>query len=563
MDAESENLFRETSQSMEVSQIDQPETQCCVLCRRIISPDTEVHGLDSVEICGDCTFMFFEDLDATMQDSHRRRPSRGRRTNRYNTSESIEDLFSSQISQFINMVRQSEHNDSEHETQLINGDNATRLLQRTSSRTTPSGSRRWRRTVSDNESEGFDNWDSVFGDNDSIASFAGGYGTFHGESDTVSFSAYGGESDASVDGNGLLDREIVIQPDDGSYIDSDNTDIDPMHAGLHHWNSDEEDGEWEEANAEENTVETTEALDLLDDVFIRSPSENNNSPLNWLRELQSPENRSVIRLRFEENRRINFTNMEESPFMTNLGDYLDSRGFEQLLQQLAETESSRRGAPPAAASLINGSLPCVIMTKEHERHHGGLVCAVCKETISVGTEVNELPCTHFYHPSCILPWLSVRNSCPLCRFELPTDDNDYEEGKRNTTQVRTDPVDIEENDSPSVGDSFDDDNSEGAPETIDASIVRIEQGDSSSENCATGNSVRENGRGNWFFFAAAPIVSLVGIVLVLWFQNPLMEGRRTSSEQLGFTQQGHTSSCVSPMGQNQRENRNRRWWSFF
>uniref|UniRef100_A0A0D6QUX0 RING-type E3 ubiquitin transferase n=1 Tax=Araucaria cunninghamii TaxID=56994 RepID=A0A0D6QUX0_ARACU len=118
--------------------------------------------------------------------------------------------------------------------------------------------------------------------------------------------------------------------------------------------------------------------------------------------------------------------LPEGPFYVgNPGDYLDARGFEQLLQHLAENDNSRRGAPPAAKSIVE-NLPSVVSD-------GGSVCAICKDAMIDGDVAKQLPCFHLYHPDCILPWLSTRNSCPICRYELPTDDADYEEQKGNAS----------------------------------------------------------------------------------------------------------------------------------
>ncbi|KFK39323.1 hypothetical protein AALP_AA3G229500 [Arabis alpina] len=43
-----------------------------------------------------------------------------------------------------------------------------------------------------------------------------------------------------------------------------------------------------------------------------------------------------------------------------------------------------------------------------------------------GTDVKQMSCNHVFHQDCLLPWLHMYNSCPVCRFELPTDDPDYE-----------------------------------------------------------------------------------------------------------------------------------------
>ncbi|KAE9619470.1 hypothetical protein Lal_00032264 [Lupinus albus] len=74
------------------------------------------------------------------------------------------------------------------------------------------------------------------------------------------------------------------------------------------------------------------------------------------------------------------------------------------------------GKEVAAAASTVVALPAV------EVMVGGKECVICKEEMRVGRDVCELPCQHLFHWMCILPWLRKRNTCPCCRFRLPSDD---------------------------------------------------------------------------------------------------------------------------------------------
>lgn len=103
---------------------------------------------------------------------------------------------------------------------------------------------------------------------------------------------------------------------------------------------------------------------------------------------------------------LNF--VEPPPPEQNTGN--DLEGFIEGL-----TENDRPGPPPAAASAIE-ALPRVKISETHQTNDTH--CPVCKDEFEVDGEATELPCKHLYHSDCIVPWLAIHNTCPVCRYEI-------------------------------------------------------------------------------------------------------------------------------------------------
>jgi len=97
-----------------------------------------------------------------------------------------------------------------------------------------------------------------------------------------------------------------------------------------------------------------------------------------------------------------------------------------------ENDPNNYGPPPASKAAISK------LKKRNIKEFVGqkTECSVCLMVIGDISEeeieklknpdIVEMPCDHTFHHQCILPWLDQHNSCPQCRFELPTDDQDYE-----------------------------------------------------------------------------------------------------------------------------------------
>ncbi|XP_014666500.1 PREDICTED: E3 ubiquitin-protein ligase RNF126-B-like, partial [Priapulus caudatus] len=115
-----------------------------------------------------------------------------------------------------------------------------------------------------------------------------------------------------------------------------------------------------------------------------------------------------------------FLNLHGEP-----GDYAWGHGgldsiITRLLNQL-----DGAGPPPAPEHTID-KLPRVNITPDQVART--LQCSVCMEEFVLAEEVTQLPCDHHFHSDCIVPWLKLHGTCPICRLSLsPQEDSNRQE----------------------------------------------------------------------------------------------------------------------------------------
>jgi E3 ubiquitin-protein ligase RNF115/126 len=135
---------------------------------------------------------------------------------------------------------------------------------------------------------------------------------------------------------------------------------------------------------------------------------------------------------FEQRRRDR--HRESNPILDILSSLMfnEDAHMENIINYLMANDPNKYGNPPASKDEID-RLTKLEVNKDNKSYINQLAgesgCSVCKEDYEYDQTAIKLPCSHIFHDECILPWLKERNSCPTCRFELKTDDKDYEDRK--------------------------------------------------------------------------------------------------------------------------------------
>merc|ERR1712154_230816 len=71
--------------------------------------------------------------------------------------------------------------------------------------------------------------------------------------------------------------------------------------------------------------------------------------------------------------------------------------------------------PGASKEYVDG------LVDEHHDEAQNAQCSICLCEFDHGC-CAKLPCGHFLHSGCAKKWLHQNGTCPVCRYEVPTDD---------------------------------------------------------------------------------------------------------------------------------------------
>ena len=96
------------------------------------------------------------------------------------------------------------------------------------------------------------------------------------------------------------------------------------------------------------------------------------------------------------------------------GDNIFADLESRIIEEFLRNDPNRHGPPPASLESINR----LKKVKYAEGVSKTRDCSVCQEDFKNGEYLVKMPCEHCFHKDCVTKWLSMHNSCPVCRKAL-------------------------------------------------------------------------------------------------------------------------------------------------
>ena len=140
----------------------------------------------------------------------------------------------------------------------------------------------------------------------------------------------------------------------------------------------------------------------------------------------------------------NFANPSSNFFLDNFASNFISNFINPMTRIvfINNMQNQHQGNPPASQTAID-KLKHFKMEKKYckkdDKDPKKLEfpeCSICLTEVNEGQDTILLPCGHMFHDECVTKWLKIHNTCPLCRFEIPTDNADYERERNLRNQRR-------------------------------------------------------------------------------------------------------------------------------
>ena len=161
--------------------------------------------------------------------------------------------------------------------------------------------------------------------------------------------------------------------------------------------------------------------------YIKRENINNRNIFNYssgeiVTEIFGPNNHNIFISR-------NFNN-NYTPILGFLSNHNNDTQFERLLNIIMSFDSIHKGNPPASERAIN-NLKKIVINENNIKNFNEETCNVCLEIYKEGQISIKLDCGHYFHENCIIQWLKMRNTCPVCRHELESNDPNYEKRKHS------------------------------------------------------------------------------------------------------------------------------------